>query len=302
MLTRPGLNTPTMRNLLRQSAAAVAALVGPAAAFVGGVVLVILLTPQAHAPRPLTVSLDPTSLTAKAAILYDPTLHLVLYQKNADQSLPLASITKLMTAEVVLASKSPATPVTITAEDIKPSGDWGFKPGETVALGDLLSFGLIVSSNDAMAAVASSLGSDAITKMNETAAAMGLTKTYFLNPTGLDVSQSVSGAYSSAYDVARLAATFYQDHPDYFVQTTESGATIAVQGQDLAAAATALPLSNLPGFIAGKTGYTDLAGGNLVVVFDVEPGHPLVAAVLGSTADGRFSDIRTLVNAAYQAL
>jgi len=57
----------------------------------------------------------------------------------------------------------------------------------------------------------------------------------------------------------------------------------------------------VPGFIAGKTGYTDLAGGNLVVVFDVEPGQPLIAVALGSTQEGRFSDIRALINAAYQA-
>ncbi len=287
--------------LIHPTLAALAALAGPVAAFAAGVALVLVLSPQPHEPDALSISLNPSLLTAKAAILYDPTLHRVLYQKNADASLPLASITKLMTAQVVLAIKSPTTPVIITAADLKPAGDWGFKPGETIPLGDLLTFGLTVSSNDAMAAVAASLGGDAVAKMNTAAAAMGLTKTYFLNPTGLDVSQTVAGAYSSAYDVARLAAAFYKSHPGLFSQTTRNQATIVAPGQDLAAAATALPLANLPGFIAGKTGYTDLAGGNLVVVFDVEPGHPLVVAVLGSTQDGRFSDIRTLVNAAYKA-
>ncbi len=291
-----------MRNVLHhQTVAAIAALRGPAAAFVGGVLLVIVLSPQPHAPDALTISLNPSLLIAKAAILYDPTLHQVLYQKNVGMALPLASITKLMTAQVVLASKPSSSLVTITAADLKPAGDWGFKPGETIALRDLLTFGLIASSNDAIAAAAASLGSDTVAKMNATAAAMGLTKTYFLNPTGLDVSPSIAGAYSSAYDVARLAAAFYHDHPDLFTQTTQSEVIIAASGQNLAAAATSLPLANLPGFIAGKTGYTDLAGGNLVVVFDVEPGHPLVAAVLSSTQDGRFNDIRTLVNAAYSA-
>lgn len=63
------------------------------------------------------------------------------------------------------------------------------------------------------------------------------------------------------------------------------------------AVATALPLSSLPGFVGAKTGYTDLAGGNLVVIFDIEIGHPLVAVVLGSTEQGRFDDIRTLAHA-----
>ena len=53
----------------------------------------------------------------------------------------------------------------------------------------------------------------------------------------------------------------------------------------------------IPGFIGAKTGYTDLAGGNLVAMFYAEIGHPLVVVVLGSTKQGRFDDIRTLISA-----
>ena len=45
----------------------------------------------------------------------------------------------------------------------------------------------------------------------------------------------------------------------------------------------------------GKTGYTDLAGGNLAVVFDVAPSHPVVAIVMHSTEDGRFADMKAIV-------
>lgn len=281
--------------------AAASAFALPAAAFAVGIAAVILSAPRSTPAYVPTVALDPSTILGKAAIIYDPGTHAVWYQKNADQALPLASITKLMTAQVVLASKSPATPVTITSEDLKPDGDWGFKPGEVLPLGDLLRFGLTVSSNDAMQAAAASLGDNYVQRMNATAAAMGLSRTNFLNPTGLDVSSSVSGAYSSAYDVARLAAAFYTKYPDLFEQTAASKGSIAQGSADLVAAATAAPLADVPGFIAGKTGFTDLAGGNLVVVFDVEPGHPLVAAVLGSTEEGRFSDIKTLINAAREA-
>ena len=54
-------------------------------------------------------------------------------------------------------------------------------------------------------------------------------------------------------------------------------------------------LGELPGLIMGKTGITDLAGGNLGIVFEVSPNHPVVAVVLGSTRDGRFEDMKKLV-------
>jgi len=290
-----------MRKLLTHpSLAALSGLVLPVGAFIAGVLVIVLANPTQPA-RVLNVSLAPDKIAAKAAVLYDPQTHLVLWQKNANAPLPLASITKLMTAQVVLSLEATSTPVEITSEDLKPDGDWGFKPGQVFSLYDLLRFGLTVSSNDAMQAAAASLGTDYVARMNSTAAAMGLSHTSFLNPTGLDVSTDVAGAYGSAYDVARLAAAFYNQHPDLFAQTASPKGSIVADKQDLVAAATAAPLSNVPGFIAGKTGYTDLAGGNLVVVFDAEPGHPMVAAVLGSTEAGRFTDIRTLIDAARAA-
>jgi D-alanyl-D-alanine carboxypeptidase len=56
-------------------------------------------------------------------------------------------------------------------------------------------------------------------------------------------------------------------------------------------------LEHLPGLIASKTGYTDLAGGNLAIVFDKGIGHHFVAVVLGSSRQGRFSDMRALMEA-----
>ena len=248
------------------------------------------------------VALNDNALAAKSAVLYDLTGAKVLYQKNAYEQLPLASLTKLMTVEVVLSLKSPDTPVQITRSDLSPSGDSGFRVGQTVMLGDLIKFALVASSNDAMEAAAASLGDGFIDKMNTAAAAMGLTKTRFFNATGLDINQKASGAYGSAYDVARLAAVFYKNHPDFFELTTRADVSIDQNGKELRAAATAAPLQNIPGFVAAKTGYTDLAGGNLVAVFDLEPGRTVVAAVLGSTREGRFSDAVILLEAARQSL
>jgi D-alanyl-D-alanine carboxypeptidase len=53
----------------------------------------------------------------------------------------------------------------------------------------------------------------------------------------------------------------------------------------------------MPGLLLSKTGYTDLAGGNLVIVFDVGIGHPVAIVVLGSTRDARFTDVEKLMHA-----
>lgn len=273
-------------------------------AYSGGTVIALLqngIRPprlMAAAEFPFNPTLSPEVLTAKSAILFDPTSGRVLFAKDAGTQRPLASITKLMTAEIVLTEEKPDTPVTITAEDLAPEGDWGFKVGDTLPLHDLLRIGLIASSNDAMQAAAASLGEHYITKMNQVAQTLGLTQTYFLNPTGLDINGDTSGAYGSAYDVARLAALFYKQYPSYFELTQNSSVSIDDNGRTLNAHATALPLLSIPGFVGAKTGYTDLAGGNLVAVFDIEIGHPIVAVVLGSTEAGRFEDIRTLIDAA----
>lgn len=257
-------------------------------------------TAAAAYPAPLT--LDPGALEARSAVLYDPSTGAVLFEKDADTPRPLASLTKLMAATVVL-NNSPTltTDVMLTKADIVPegdAGDWGFKAGDTASLGDLVKFGLVASSNDAMAAAAASLDGNYLTDMNATAASLGLTHTYFLNPTGLDLTTETSGAYGSAQDVAKLAAAFLQKYPDFFELTSTPVVAIKASGRTLAANATTRPLQNIPGFIGAKTGYTDLAGGNLVAAFDLEIGHPLIAVVLGSSEEGRFTDIETLVNAA----
>jgi len=279
-----------------------------AAALFGGTGLVLLKKEQ---PLPLTAStifpllpeLSATRIEGKAAILYDPANGRILFQKNAREPLPLASITKLMTAQLLLTVLDPSVHIPITNSTLakhRSEVDKGFKPGDSIPLQDLLRYGLIASSNVAIESAAESLGDDYIDQMNAIAHNLELSQTTFINPTGLDFA-STSGAYASAYDVARLAALFYTQHPQYFTATKEPQVSITVGSRTLTSEATALPLASIPGFIGAKTGYTDQAGGNLVAVFDIEIGHPLIAVVLGSTREGRFSDIRTLITAARSA-
>jgi serine-type D-Ala-D-Ala carboxypeptidase (penicillin-binding protein 5/6) len=261
--------------------------------------------PQAAAqqfPKPITIKAD--SLVAKAAVIYDPSSGKILYAKNAQVTMPLASLTKLMTAQVALNNIPPSTLITISAKDASvegDAGDWNLKVGDRMTLGNIIKLGLDASSNHAMSAAAAALGGSYIHDLNKTAGQLGLSHTYFLNSTGLDLTAETSGAYGSAQDVAHLAAAFMRDYPTYFELSTAQSVTVPVSAgkinRQVTANATALPILDMPGIIGVKTGYTDLAGGNLVVAYDLDINHPLIAVVLGSTEEGRFNDVRALITA-----
>lgn len=248
-------------------------------------------------PWPKPLAFDGSLLTARAAVVYDPVSGSVLFAKNARESLPLASLTKLMSAEAVLKRTEEERPVTIAPKDLAPDGDWNFMIGESWSIGDLLRFSLAASSNDAIAAAAGALGEDPADIMNAEAQNLGLNQSFFLNPTGLDIDLNTAGGYGSARDVAVLAGVFVREYPELFAATVAPSITIGYGARMLTADSTAAPLLAIPGLLGAKTGYTDLAGGNLVAAFDLELGRPVVIAVLGSTRDGRFEDVKKLISA-----
>lgn len=252
---------------------------------------------QALPQRPL--ALEDEALEAKAAVIIDARTNTILYQKNANEQLPLASITKLMAVETVLRYSYPDADVVVTPRSVRAEGDSGLKAGQIVKLKDLIALALVASSNDAIEAALDSLGEGGVTLMNDMAEELSLTQAHFFNASGLDVSGSTSGGYASAYDTARLAAIFYSRHPEFFEMTTR--AEVALDNGS-AFTATTVPLQSVPGFVAAKTGYTDLAGGNLVAVFDLEPGRTVVAVALGSSREGRFTDVQKMIDAARNAL
>ncbi len=270
-----------------------------------GIIGYSLLIEHSRKPQPTTsartlspITLAPETLTARAAIVYDPSDGQILFSKNSEMQLPLASLTKLMTADTALSIMSATSSVRMSKQALATEGSSGFKVGETWPLGKLIRYSLLVSSNQGMAAVAESGGQTFIEQMNAHAQDMSLAQTYFLDPTGLDLTTETAGAYGSVHDVAMLAADFYRSHPSYFESTLTPNSNKIIGPNKIAlAAVTAAPLFDIPGLIGAKTGYTDLAGGNLVVIFDESLGHPLIAVVLHSTEQGRYSDIHALINA-----
>lgn len=253
---------------------------------------------------------------ARSAFVYDARTKEVLYAKNENERLSLASVTKLMTALVATEVVAGNSEVVITRDALLAEGDSGLRGGERWSLRDLLDFSLLTSSNDGMRAVALTIGvlnntqassSEAqdgfVQKMNGKAAELDLKNTYFFNSTGLDESDVKGGAYGSASDMARLFEYILTYRSD-LVEATRNSETQFVSGSGVVHKAknTNVLTNTIPGLLGSKTGYTDIGGGNLVFAFDPEIGRPVIVVILGSTAEGRFEDAQKLVGATMEYL
>lgn len=240
---------------------------------------------------------------AKAAIVYDLAAGETLYAKNADAQLPLASLTKLLTAYAALIELSPNTPITIPASIASIEGPHTFSIGQTLSLADLTRLTLTASLNDGAAALASATAERENRSQSEmlasAAAALGLSQTYAVNGSGLDVNAAVSGGYGSARDIARLAGALVERFPTIVAATTRKSAeAVSEDGTHFTVMNTDPIIGTVPRLLLSKTGYTDLAGGNLVLVFDAGIRHPIAIVVLGSSLKARFTDGAALVAAA----
>ncbi len=252
------------------------------------------------------------TITAKAAFVFDTQTQKVLYTKNADESLPLASLTKLMTATLAYEVLADTDTVTITPDAIWQDGNSGFEPGDIFTRQTLSDLTLQSSSNDGAFALAVAAG-NALTQgggaaafvkaMNIKASELSLTNTYFRNPTGLDVSATEAGAYGSARDMAFLMQYIITTYPNLLQSTTDAADVFQSQaGLVYQSTNTNHDTDSIPRLIGSKTGYTDLAGGNLTVAFDASVNHPIIVVVLGSTYSKRFTDVETLVTAAMHSV
>ncbi len=263
------------------------------------------LTPD-NFKQPDTISpFADLQLIARAAIVVDINTGEIIYAKNSLERLPLASITKVMTALVAekLIPEPENTIITIRPEDLATEGDSGLNNGQTWRLKDLIDFSLIVSSNDAAAAMAAATAmasqKNFVAAMNNQATDLSLEKTVFKNETGLDLPDyGGSGAQGSAENVARLFAYIHQTKPTLLDATANIQAAVKpINGDPYFIKNTNQIVNKIPGIMASKTGYTDLSGGNLAVIFDRGLNQPAVAVVLGSTQQGRFEDIIKLTTA-----
>lgn len=248
--------------------------------------------------RQFESSLNSLDLVAKSLSVYDLDTHKRLYGNNDDVKMPLASLAKTMTVMVAL-DRNVEDYIKITPEFLKEEGEYNLVDGEIWDVKDLSRFALILSSNDAASAL--TRGDESfVTRMNEKAQAIGLTNTEFFNVTGLDINDTTGGAYGTANDANKLAAFAILNYGEVFESTvwpalrvkSESGYTHDILNTNLI-------IKEVPSILFSKTGYTDLAGGNLTVIFTNAYAHRLAITLLGSTMQGRFSDMEKIVNALY---
>lgn len=259
----------------------------------------------AAAAAATTTAADPFSsvhIAGQAAIVIDLSNGQTLYSQNADAQLPLASLTKLLTMYEAQSVLSPNAPVTMSTTSLAQEGEYGFIEGEVFAYQDISRLAMVASSNDAAEAVAEAAeaqtGQTTEQYMASAVQAAGLTHTVATNSTGLDISTTEAGAYGSARDVAKLANEFLAKAPNIAEATTRPSITIySTAGTPHTLSNTDTIVNSIPGLLLSKTGYTDLAGGNLAVIFDAGINHRIAVVVLGSTENGRFTDVQQLIKA-----
>ena len=234
-----------------------------------------------------------------AAILMDEDSGTVLYEKNADDRRPIASITKVMTLlltfEALEAGKihlDDFVPVSEHAYHMGGSQIW-LEPGEQMTLNDMLKAICISSANDAAVAVAEYVGGSEpafAEMMNARAAELGMTNTHFANACGLDE----EGHLSTARDVALMSRemllhhTEVRDYCSVWMDTLRGGATQLVNTNKL--------LKSYRGITGLKTGTTGKAGVCISASAERD-GLRLIAVVLGSASGKeRFQAASTLLD------
>ena len=221
----------------------------------------------------------------------------ILFEKNTDKELLIASLTKLMTAYVVLQYYDLSHIIKISEQAILETGDAGnLYVGQKISVKELLFPLLIESSNDAAYALAEMIGREQfVFLMNKEAEKLGLKNTYFVNPTGLDA-YGVDN-YSTINDLVKFTKHLLNLDKNkggellWDILSTEK---INLYGEILVN--TNQLLSRVPGIIGGRTGWTPKAGGSLILVTETPKGY-LINIVLGaSSPQGRFQEMTKMIN------
>ncbi len=238
------------------------------------------------------------NLIAESAIIYDITNDKVVSAKNPNTLYPIASITKLISAIVLHSKLEESDTSVILNEDLYEYSELNLNQ-EWNSL-DLLRYSLITSSNEGIRSLSRTLkektGENIVDLMNEYAKQNGLVQTNFINPTGLDAHNSLAGSSSSVFDLSKVISLFYKDAKELALYTTQYEITFSsLNGNKYQAINTnELLKNNEYTILLSKTGFTDIAGGALSMVVEIE-GNLYALVVLNSTRTGRFLDMKKLL-------
>ena len=245
--------------------------------------------------------LEPPEVGAASAVLMDLDSGQVLYALDATAKRPIASLTKIMTAYLVMSRTSPTDVVTVSDEAasgrVVGISGLGLVPGETIRVQQLLYALLLQSANDAAVALAEQVSGteDAfVATMNRTAVRLGMIRTRFTSPNGLD-----DTGYSTARDLARITRAAYGLPGFASIAATRFHTIPAPDGVARVLQNRNALLWLYPGAIGVKTGYTSAAGFCVVATAD-RGDQRLLAVVLGEPGEP-FSDAAALLNYGFAA-
>ena len=258
----------------------------------------VAATVEAERPSPRILPLGelrpPRRIRSAAAMIFNPATDEVLWASNALEPRPIASITKVMTALVLLDDQRDLTrDVVLSGRDVRRASTTHVRHRERVTLDDLLHLALVASDNAAARAIArASPGgtSGFVERMNRKAAELGLDSTRFVDPSGLDERN-----VSSPYDVARLVAAA-MDEPSLARVMAKPSHRFRAGRRSVAVRNTNRLVREGRVVVGGKTGFIREAGYCLAAVAESPGGTPLVIVVLGARSNAeRFAEVRRLV-------
>ena len=234
-----------------------------------------------------------------SAILIEANTGALLFEKNADQKLPMASMTKMMTLKIVFDEIAKGRlsfdkKVKISAYAASQTGSEAFLDEKAeYSIEDLVRTTVIVSANDSSVALAEAVcGSEKafVARMNQYAATLGMENTHFENATGLPA----AGHFSSARDMATLAKLVVFDPCYKKYSKTYLDELVHPSGRKTSLVGTNRQLKNYSGFEGGKTGHTNEAG--YCIAAGAKRGDMrLVSVVMGGvSSEKRFDTTKAL--------
>lgn len=224
-------------------------------------------------------------VSAHAAVLIESSSGEIIFEKNAQEKLPMASTTKIMTAIAALENAKPEEIVKVSGKACGVEGSSIYLvPGEELTMEQLLYALMLESANDAAAAIAIAVSGsiDAFADlMNETAARIGLTDSHFTNPHGLDNEMH----YTTAADLAKLTAYAMQNEAFRKIVSTQKYTIPTADGTGIRVLLNHNKLLKLSDDVVGvKTGFTRHSGRCLVSAAERD-GVSVIAVTLNAPDD-----------------
>ena len=247
---------------------------------------------------------EPESLYARSAVLMDADTGRILFEKNGEEKLPMASTTKIMTLLVTLENADLEGTVTVSSYAASmPDVQLNIREGERYRLKDLCYSMMLESHNDAAAAIAEHVGGSVegfASMMNQKARDLGCYHTYFITPNGLDAEDEYGVHSTTAEDLARIMRFCIQNdaflsitrEPSWSFTDLDGTRSFTVNNKNAF-------LNMMEGALTGKTGFTNDAGYCYVGALERE-GKRLIVALLAcgwpNNRTWKWSDTQTLMN------